>query len=168
MNLKRINQVYSKLSYLNSEDLKKALEELPDPNEKRVLGSIVSSYIFKQRPSYGEGRLAEDLELRDGESNKDFIERGSSFLVEAYFSPAYQGRIKHLLFQVIGHKPEPKVWSEDLRDSLTGEIIPSGSTVNSIVSSLGENLFFSSKSIGLLHRADQVLRSWRTDYPYIA
>lgn len=144
-----------------------------DENEKRIISSIVINLMNREDFRLPGGYLEERLRKTDGEKDRDFIEKASSFIIEAFTSSEYRGFLKNLIcssissYRADGYNPEIAESPGEIRDSLTGENIPEGEIYYNVRTALGDNEPLKETSLESLKRTDLILKKiYRTDYFY--
>jgi hypothetical protein len=144
-----------------------------DENEKRIISSIVINLMQRENFRLPGGYLEERLRKAEGEKDREFIERASSFIIEAYTSSEYRGFLKNLIcssissYRADGYSPEVAESPGNIRDSLTGEDIHEGEVYYDVRTALGDHEPLKETSLESLKRMDLVLkRIYRSDYFY--
>ena len=144
-----------------------------DENEKRIVSSIVINLMQHEDFRLPGGYLEERLRKTEGEKDREFIERASSFIIEAYTSSEYRGFLKNLIcssissYRADGYSPEVAESPGNIRDSLTGEYIQEGEVYYDVRTVLGDHESLKETSLESLKRMDLVLkRIYRSDYFY--
>lgn len=174
MNIRRLTQALKSCP----KDIEAAREWIEgnrdlDENEKRIISSIVINLMNREDFRLPGGYLEERLRRNEGEKDRDFIERASSFIIEAFTSSEYRGFLKNLIcssissYRADGYNPEVEESHGDIKDSLTGEDIQEGEVYYDVRTVLGDHEPLKETSLESLKRMDLVLkRIYRSDYFY--
>lgn len=175
MNIRRLTQALKSCPRNDIEETRNWIEGNRDldENEKRIISSIVINLMQREDFRLPGGYLEDRLKKAEGEKDRDFIERSSSFIIEAFTSSEYRGFLKNLICSTIssyradGYSPEIAESPGNIRDSLTGEDIQEGEVYYDVRTVLGDHEPLRESSLESLKRMDFVMKKvYRSDYFY--